>query len=248
MNHSHHHLFLSLSLADCRNSLPHFPFATPTTSQEIPFGVVEPKEFLDPCKAVATLQIARDIRHDTPVLLHGLLSNLPKDIQDYVSALSQQQQQSVNSDQSTLPVVPPVEELEESTIQDYSRRIPTELLEMDWAEQIQTIQTFQDIIRRQRQARQKLIYLLIKSRCQLGSREAAQLFYQLDMTTMKGLKMKKQLLIDALELEGMDSVVLEDKAQEKLLDEALSDLSPLTWYDPKDDQDSTSSAKRQKVE
>ena len=209
---------------------------------------MEPKEFLDPCKAVATLQIARDIRHDTPVLLHGLLSNLPKDIQDYVSALSQQQQQSTNSDQSTLPLVPPVEELEESTIQDYSRRIPTELLEMDWAEQIQTIQTFQDIIRRQRQARQKLIYLLIKSRCQLGSREAAQLFHQLDKTTMKGLKMKKQLLIDALELEGMDSVVLEDKAQEKLLDEALLDLSPLTWYDPNDDQDATSSAKRQKVE
>ena len=209
---------------------------------------MEPKEFLDPCKAVATLQIARDIRHDTPVLLHGLLSNLPKDIQDYVSALSQQQQQSTNSDQSTLPLVPPVEELEESTIQDYSRRIPTELLEMDWAEQIQTIQTFQDIIRRQRQARQKLIYLLIKSRCQLGSREAAQLFHQLDKTTMKGLKMKKQLLIDALELEGMDSVVLEDKAQEKLLDEALLDLSPLTWYDPNDDQDANSSAKRQKVE
>ena len=209
---------------------------------------MEPKEFLDPCKAVATLQIARDIRHDTPVLLHGLLSNLPKDIQDYVSALSQQQQQSTNSDQSTLPLVPPVEELEESTIQDYSCRIPTELLEMDWAEQIQTIQTFQDIIRRQRQARQKLIYLLIKSRCQLGSREAAQLFHQLDKTTMKGLKMKKQLLIDALELEGMDSVVLEDKAQEKLLDEALLDLSPLTWYDPNDDQDATSSAKRQKVE
>ena len=197
---------------------------------------------------MATLQIARDIRHDTPVLLHGLLSNLPKDIQDYVSALSQQQQQSTNSDQSTLPLVPPVEELEESTIQDYSRRIPTELLEMDWAEQIQTIQTFQDIIRRQRQARQKLIYLLIKSRCQLGSREAAQLFHQLDKTTMKGLKMKKQLLIDALELEGMDSVVLEDKAQEKLLDEALLDLSPLTWYDPNDDQDANSSAKRQKVE
>ena len=223
--------------------------------QEIPLGIVEPKEFLDPCKAVATLQIARDIRHDTPVLLHGLLSNLPKDIQDYVSALFQQQQQQLqqqqdtNSDESSLPVVTPVEELEDSTIQDYSRRIPTELLEMDWSEQFQTIQTFQDIIRRQRQARQKLIYLLIKSRCQLGSQEAAQLFHQLDTTTMKALKKKKQLLIDALELEGMDSVVLEDKAQEKLLEESLSDLAPLAWYNPKDDdQDATSTAKRQKVE
>jgi hypothetical protein len=123
---------------------------------------------------------------------------------------------------------------------------------MDWMEQIQTIQTFQDIIRRQQQARQKLIYLLIKSRCQFGSYEAAHLFNELQ-NTQTALQKKKQLLVDALELEGMDAVVMEDKAQDKLLEETLSDLSPLSWYNPNDDVDvdvtsSSSMAKRQKVE
>jgi hypothetical protein len=71
--------------------------------------------------------------------------------------------------------------------------------------------------------------------------------------TQTALQKKKQLLVDALELEGMDAVVMEDKAQDKLLEETLSDLSPLSWYNPNDDVDvdvtsSSSMAKRQKVE
>lgn len=140
-----------------------------------------------------------------------------------------------------------MEELDEGAIRDYSIRIPRELLEKELLDQIQTIQTFQDIVRRQQQARQRLIYLLIRSRCQLGSNEAARLYHQLD-TTMAALNKKKQALVDALELEGMDSVVLEDKSHEKQLEAALADLTPLTWYNHDGEDETGSSSKRQKVD
>lgn len=191
-------------------------------------GAVEPKEFLDPCKAVATLQIARDVRRDTPVQLHALLINLPKDIQDYVQAL-QTTTTSNNDDAINNNNVTAVEDLNASILRDYSVRIPKELLEMDWMEQVQTIQTFQDIVKRQREARQQLLHLLIKSRCQFGSHEAAALFHQLE-TTHANLQTKKLQLADALELEGLDDVVLQDKTNNKTLEDAMAELTPLPWY------------------
>lgn len=189
-----------------------------TLFQNIPFAPVEPKVFLEPCKAVATLQIARDVRNDTPVQIHGLLQRLPKDILEAA-------EKGVD-----------VETLDTATIRDYSIRIPQALLETDLPEAIQTIETFQDIIRKQQAARKTILNLLIKSRCQMGSEDAARLFFQLEETS-KALQKKRQLLGDALELEGMDSEL--DKSN---LQEPLEELSSLSWY--KGDGD----AKRQKVE
>ena len=131
--------------------------------------MVESREFLDPCKAVATLQIARDVRNDTPVQLNSMLSGLPEDI----AATAQKIQ---NGEMK-------VEDLTKATIQDFSMRMPAKLLELDLDEQYQTIKTFQDIIRQQQAAREQLIFLLLKSRCQFGSREAAKQFSDLQETS-----------------------------------------------------------------
>lgn len=100
------------------------------------------------------------------------------------------------------------------------------MLETDLDDQLQTIKTFQDIIRQQQAARQKLIYLLLKSRCQFGSQEAAEQFYQLKDISTK-LRRKRQLLGDALELEGLDN-----ELDHTDFEKPLQDLSPLSWYTP----------------
>lgn len=174
---------------------------------------------------MATLQIARDVRNDTPVQLNSMLVNLPEDIVEKAKAIEKGEAM--------------VEDLDKSTIRDYSIRVPSKLLELDLEEQYQTIRTFQEIIGKQQTAREQLIFLLIKSRCQFGSEEAAKLFFELKETSQQ-LKKRKQLLVDALELEGLDAEM--DKTD---FEESLKDLPPLTWYNP---DGAETDAKRQRVD
>ena len=61
------------------------------------------------------MQIARDVRNDTPVQLNSMLSNLAEDI----GATAQKIQ---NGEMK-------VEDLTKATIQDFSMRMPAKLLE-----------------------------------------------------------------------------------------------------------------------
>jgi hypothetical protein len=173
---------------------------------------------LDPCKAIATLQIARDLRNDTAVQLSSLLSTLPKDIHEAC--------QKKKEDDNTKSAEEK-EDLDEATIHDYSMRIPSKILDLDLDEQIQTIQTFRELIQQQQTARKQLIFLLLKSRCHFGSEPAAQAFVDLkDMS--RQLIRRKQLLGDALELEGLDSEIDTNNYEGD-----LAELAPLTWFDKK---------------
>lgn len=194
--------------------------------QDIPYGKVDSREFLDPCKAIATLQIARDLRNDSAAQLSSLLSNLPEDVQE----VCKEAKEKVDAGETF--------ELPEPQVRDFSIRIPEQLLDMDLEEQLQNIRTLKDIVKRQREARQQLIFLLIKSRCQFGAEETAQTFLDLEETSKK-LKERKNILTDAMALEGLDfEADSSDKGSE------LVDLAPLEWFKPGD----TNSNKRQKTE
>lgn len=193
-------------------------------SKNVPAGKVDSREFLEPCKAIATLQIARDLRNDAPVQLASLLDNLPADIQS-----------SIDNGQ----------EIDEATIEDYSKRIPAKLLDLDMEEQIANIATFQDIVKRQRAARKTLIYLLLKSRCQFGSNQAAKEFLELPEVSEKLFK-RKQLLTDALELEGIDTEDIDNSDVATSL-ESLKALPALSWYEPDDESENTSASKKSRT-
>lgn len=171
---------------------------------------------MEPCKAIATLQIARDLRNDAPAQLSSLLDNLPTDILE-------------NLDN---------EELSEENVEDYSKRIPAKLLDLSLEEQSGNIATFKDILDRQQKARKILIHLLLKSRCQFGSIEAAKAFYELEAKSQK-LQKRKQLLTDALELEGMDNEI--DNSD---LTAPIAKLPKMSWYQPEDDEESANKKAR----
>ena len=210
--------------------------------QDIPFGKVDAREFLDPCRAIATLQIVRDLRNDAAVQLSSLLSNLPVDIQEAgqqaaaataaaAAAAATESKEGEKGDVSTW-------ELSADMARDYSIRIPELLLEMNIAEQVQNITTFQDIVERQRQARQQLIHLLVKSRCRFGADEAAARFFQLQETSQK-LQKRKRILQDAMELEGLDFEgvgATDTKTSTSKAEDKLQSLEPLKWYQPLDHQ------------
>ena len=182
----------------------------------IPQVHVEPLQFLEPCRSIATLQIARDLRNDGAMQLSSLFSAMPEDIREACATAAEQDNHY---------------ELDETTARDFSLRIQESLLDMDMNEQLQNAKTFRNIIERQRKARQELIELLIKSRCKFGADEAAAAYYQADSVKPELLK-RKQILTDAMELEGLDVMGDDKKAAGQ---ETESELPPLTWYKPAED-------------
>jgi len=200
-------------------------------------GIVESREFLDPCKAITTLQIARDIRTNTAVEISTALANLPSDVYEACEDLKSGK----------------LEELDTTMTNDFSIRIPSNLIDFNIDEEASNLTMYQDIVQRQQKAREKLIYLLLKSRCQFGSMEAARGFYEMDHVA-ESLKKRKEMLSDALELEGLDTSEIfnsESSSTESSQTKKQQQLEPLLWYNPKNDDDITeelTETKKQRTE
>ena len=194
-------------------------------SQNIPQEKVASKDFLEPCKAIATLQIARDLRNDAAVQLSSLLSHLPEEVKE-IAKKAQEHKEDKDF------------ELAAEEIDLCSRQVADSLLDMNLEEQITSTKTFQDLILRQSQARQKMIFLMIQSRCQFGSNDVAKKFMELEEASAK-LEKRKAILVDAMALEGLEA----DGAEEENPANELKDLPPLDWYKPGE----SDSNKRQKL-
>lgn len=196
----------------------------------IPAAKVESQQFQEPCRAIATLQIARDLRNDGAVQLSSLLSGMPKDIRAACADAAENDNKY---------------ELEEARARDFSLRINSSLLDMDMDEQLQNVQTFRNIVDRQRQAREQVIRLLIQSRCKFGAEEAAEAFYVADRAKEELLK-RKHILSDAMELEGLDVGVDESGTAADKADE--EELAPFSWYAKGQKASDEPNAKRARTE
>jgi len=195
-------------------------------SKNIPERTVEPREFLEPCRAIATLQIARDLRNDNAVQLSSLLQNMPEDVRAFTAQTAEQGTSGV---------------LEEAQARDFTKRTADQLIDMDLVEALQNTRTLRDIVRQQSAARRQLLELLVASRCKFGAEQAAKAYHQIDTSE---LKRRAEILSDAMELEGLDIAEEESKAKAaKDIDD--EELPPLGWYNPEEE---SSPKKRQKVD
>jgi len=210
--------------------------------QNIPYGKVDSKAFIDPCTAIATLQIARDLRNDTAVQLSALLKALPDDIKDLCD---QAHAEAKASGSSNKPF-----ELTSEKARELSLRTSEKLLDLDLDEQLQNVQTFLEIVGNQREARQRLILLLIRSRCRFGATEAAEAYLKLDETSQE-VKKRKNALLDAMALEGMDfgeEPKIDQKKKKKQSTAEEAELPPLTWYKKDDATTEEPKTKRTKID
>lgn len=173
----------------------------------IPAAKVDPKTLLEPTRTIASLQIARDLRNDGSVQLASLLSNLPASIQQ-----SCQEGEALTADKA----------------RDYAMRTADVLIDMDLEEQLQSVRMYRDIVKRQRAARRQLIRNLIASRCEFGADAAADAFDRADRARGKLLK-RKQVLMDAMELEGLDCT----QEEKNLYAEDATEFPPLQWHTDK---------------
>ena len=153
-------------------------------SEGIPEGKVEVRELTDPCKAIATMQITRDLRNDSSYNLSTQLSKVPDSVFDAC------RKAKTNIGSSKVPI-------------DDLPAIPDDILDLDVSGALANVKLHRQIIEKQKEHRLKCIELLVKSRCKFGSETAAELYYSLDEITKK-LKKRKALILDAMALEGLD--------------------------------------------
>ena len=169
-------------------------------SKGIPHEHVEVRRLADPSKILASLQINRDICNEGTLQLSTLFSAIPEDITQLK-----------------------VDDLDEKTAQDVSRRVGDAVLDLDLEQKLKDIRDFRNIVESQQAARNKLVKLLIQSRCKFGAHETAALFEKADACVPELLK-RKQQLVDALELEGID-VEKEDPKDTK-----MEEYPEMSWY------------------
>lgn len=176
----------------------------------IPEQPVPVKDLIEPAKQLASLQIARDIRNDSAIQLSSLLSGLPKDVREVCAQAAA----------DTEPY-----ELKPEQAEAFSKSIHETLININLEEQLASVQLFRSILAQQNKARRRAIELLIQCRAKVGAVEAVEEFLKADRAQDQ-LKKRKQVLVDALELEG----VAPDEDEAKRDPATEDNLEVPSWY------------------
>ncbi|EED86222.1 predicted protein [Thalassiosira pseudonana CCMP1335] len=213
-----------------------------TTTTDIDYsGVepchVEPSQFLDACKVIAQIQITRDLGGDAAMNLSAVLGCVSEQVEEACGTVYAHK----SGDDGSVADAPSISDL---LSPETLSNLPDEFLDLDLKYARQSLQTYKEAIRQQRKARLQCLHLLLQSRCDFGSMDAARLFCERGRTTnqhesgedtfpsmdviLEQLKKKKEALSDALALEGLD--VEEDAEEEKKLEKEERDLVPLSWF------------------
>ena len=193
------------------------------TKKGVEAANVEPSQFLEACKVIASIQITRDLGSDVAMNLSSALSSIPLEVEKACNVILTQQQ---NGRDETTPITDlvPVENLS---------NLPDEVLDLDIKYARQSLQTYREAIRQQRMARLQCLHLLLQSRCSFGSVEAARAFCGGNVgcvsmnAVLERLKKRKEMLVDAMALEGLD---VEEDEEEKKLEKEEEELKPLSWF------------------
>ena len=200
--------------------LTHIRFTTVAISQSIPFEKVEPHQLLASCRSLATIQISRDLRNDAAVRISTALSTLSPDVE----AACRKALEDAGGDKSKAKI-----DL------DSIPSMSDDVLDINIGDAIKAVRQYRDIILKQQEAREALVEQIVKSRCKFGSMEAAEAFFGIGAKEEK-LKKRRDVLQDAMELEGLD-VLEEEEGKGGSMDADLGGdnaggkLPPLTWYE-----------------
>jgi hypothetical protein len=173
------------------------------------------KSLQEPCRVIGSLQISRDLRNDGGVQLSSLLASMPSDVRAACTRAAQE------GDDFTI---------DDATARDFERRTDATLITRDLDLDLQNIQSFRTIVESQRAARRALIYALIQTRCRFGAKDAAEAFLAADRS-MAEYNKRKQILLDAMDLEGLDPEEEEVPTKKKKA-AGVEVLPPLAWYKP----------------
>jgi hypothetical protein len=208
-----------------------------------------PKDVIEPTRAIATLQIARDLRSDSANHVSSLLAALSEPVRRKIAQVAETGSSTLGKSETQEM---DAQEEDETDWTELCKQTPDALLDLDLAEQRQAVRTFRDVVVKQQDARQAVVRLLQASRCQFHSDEYAAAFYQ-TKALQEQLQHRATVLADAMELEGVVVLASSSSSGNNNKDgKGTDELPPLSWYAPLGaavvDENSSSSTKRHKVE
>ena len=187
---------------------------------DIPRTKVHPNEFIEPCRLIATLQIARDLRNDSAVQISSLLQTLPESVRRFIAEAAESMEET-RATSSTY-------ELSDSTAREFVNIMNEQLLDMNIMEQLENVKTFMELIQRQRKARETIHHLLMASRCQFGADDVAATYYSNMNEVYTTLKQRAQILADAMDLEGFEVQPVNPAIA--AMTQLDNELLPFPWY------------------
>ena len=201
---------------------------------DIPPAKVQANEFIEPCRLIATLQIARDLRNDGAVQVSSLLQSLPEPVRRFIAEAAEatmEEDDNVGAAKEEDPNASSKYELSDSAAREFVSIMNEQLLDMNMNEQLENVRTFMELIQRQKKARETIHERLIASRCQFGAPDVAATYSSLTADA-EVLKRRAQILADAMDLEGWEvQPVNPALAALTALD---AELPPFSWYHPED--------------
>ena len=132
-------------------------------------------------------------------------------------------------------------EIPDEVVSKLSLDLKSDVLDLNIEEMLENLTTLREIVQKMRTARKRLAHLLIRSRCHFGARETADAFYSLE-SKGKMLQKRKELLSDAMDLEGLDF----EEEPSQGINATNDDKSPevFSWYKGPDEP----AAKRSKTQ
>eukprot|EP00592_Proboscia_alata_P021570 CAMPEP_0194406048 /NCGR_PEP_ID=MMETSP0176-20130528/4361_1 /TAXON_ID=216777 /ORGANISM="Proboscia alata, Strain PI-D3" /LENGTH=715 /DNA_ID=CAMNT_0039205135 /DNA_START=33 /DNA_END=2180 /DNA_ORIENTATION=+ len=168
-------------------------------------------ELLTPCKQYSSMQIAREIHHDAVERTSSIIeSGVSNDILEYSYHRLHSSVDAEDDATAAKAALAPtniniVQQQIENTRADLNQlpELPEDVLDLDLKEALNVVNLYKAALLKQRDARRKCLIALIQSRCDFGSKDAAEEFYRIGELLTKVQK-KKVLLSDAMDLEGLD--------------------------------------------
>mmetsp|Transcript_9200 Transcript_9200/g.11592 ORF Transcript_9200/g.11592 Transcript_9200/m.11592 type:complete len:642 (-) Transcript_9200:38-1963(-) len=191
-------------------------------------GKVEVHEIVPSCQAIGAMQINRDLRNDYSHQLSSALSLVPKQVFDTCEDILNETSTATDTTQ----------------ILNEMPEMPDEVLDYDISNALSNIKMHRQIVQKQMEQRKKSIELLIKSRCDFGSSDAAEMFYGLG-DILDTLKKRKAQILDAMELEGLDFEGLDDEIGRN--EEKDDDTTTFSWFS-KEEAKIRQDTKKQRIE
>jgi len=202
------------------------PVIEPITSVRVDFSILEnipyksipPSTFTTTCKSITQYQIPREIQMESATRYSNLISTIPNDIMEYAS-----NKLSSNNTPHSNPLDDVLNKPKNIIQPDLSLLQNNDILDISLPDSIQEVTTLSKTITMQYEDRMSLLENLCACRCQFGAKEAAKEYFNA-MGILKEIQKKKEVLEDAMELEGVDV----DEIKGKVGD--WKDLGGFEWF------------------
>jgi len=210
--------------------------------ENVPYKPISPSSFYDSCKSITQYQIPREIQMESAMKYSQLLQIIPQHIMDY--AATKLLSSSKDEDHDDKPDL--------SILSDNSY---DDVLDMSLKDAITEVTTLKKSMQIQYNDRHTILQNLYACKCKFDANKIANEYYNVN-EMLNLLSKKKDILEDAMELEGVDVDEIKNKNHTNATadgkngnnDDNWKDLNDFDWFVKEEEDAATTVGNKANVE